>query len=1150
MASSSMFSASALNRIVILGDAHSSVNSGNLPSRGVFPLHLRFPAHISLGARNGGFSTIHLPVGSFRRSSGRLSAKPRRKIGDTKLKKAGVAKELSGSLQPLFGAAANVQDRLQDIPSDANTASDEGDKSQKDTSVPVQDAQSETLVAAGDGNSGNFKHVQEIAEEDVPTQTIEQVFNFEMDSEAVGDPISWAEAVVEEESEKERALEDEILRERQFHDEKEKKLKEELRSSEILKQAVRQAYLKNKIFYFPTPAFAGRELEIYMNRRITALVGQPRIFIAGAFNEWRWKPFTTELSKTDLPGDPKETGDWWVCKIQVPQEAYKVDFIFYDGQSIYENNDQTDFYIMVEGGMSKVEFEYFLLEEKAQEACRLKEEDAERERVETQRRELEEQKAGEEADRAQAKNLVNEERDKARVSLQKAVERADGVWFTQPPEFGGGSVVDLFYNRASGPLAHSEQVWIHGGYNNWKEMASIVEELVLDNKIGGDWWVAKVKVPEKAYMLNWVFADGPPDSARVYDNNDYRDFHGIVAQTVTEDVYWAEFEKEEYERLQKERKARHEAAMKKAAHIKKLKEDMKAKTMETFLRSQSHIFYTEPAQLVAGEDVTVFYNPSNTVLNGKPEIYLRGSFNRWTHFLGNLQPIKMERADNGTHLKARVKIPKDAYMMDFVFSERGDDQGGVYDNRNGLDYHVPVTGGLLTQPPLDIVHIAVEMAPIAKVGGLGDVVTSLSRAVQEAGHNVEVVLPKYDSLNYHYIHDLREVQAFHFGGTRVRVWNGKVEGLPVHFLEPENGMFWVGCIYGRRDDGPRFGFFCHAALEFLRQSGKHVDILHCHDWSSAPVAWLFNEGYRLNNMHDARIVFSIHNLEFGAPLIGRAMANAHMATTVSPTYAREVSGNGVIAPHLHKFHGIRNGIDPDIWDPYTDPFIPMAYSTENVTEGKRAAKEELRRRLGLRHDDRPMLGIITRLTAQKGINLIKHGIYRTLERGGQVVLLGSAPDPRVQNDFVNLSNQLNQSHGDMARLCLAYDEPLSHLIYAGCDFILIPSIFEPCGLTQLTAMRYGAIPVVRKTGGLNDTVFDVDHDQDRAREQGLSVNGFSFEAPDASGLDYALNRAISAWYEARGWFEGLCRQVMEQDWTWNRPALDYIELYYGAKKKP
>ncbi|XP_021747168.1 LOW QUALITY PROTEIN: soluble starch synthase 3, chloroplastic/amyloplastic-like [Chenopodium quinoa] len=578
----------------------------------------------------------------------------------------------------------------------------------------------------------------------------------------------------------------------------------------------------------------------------------------------------------------------------------------------------------------------------------------------------------------------------------------------------------------------------------------------------------------------------------------------------------------------------------------RMKAETKEKTLKTFLLSQRHIVYTDPVDVKAGQDVTVYYNPSNTVLNGKPEVWFRGSFNQWTHRRGPLPPQKMYPAENGTHVKTTVKVPLDAYMMDFVFSEWED--GGIFDNKFGMDYHVPVFGGIAKEPPMHIVHIAVEMAPIAKVGGLGDVVTSLSRAVQDLNHHVDVILPKYQCLNLNHVKDFHHAKSYSWGGTEIKVWFGKVEGLSVHFLEPLNGLLQTNSVYIGKNDGERFGFFCHAALEYLLQSGFHPDIIHCHDWSSAPVAWLYKEHYGQYGLTNARVVFTIHNLEFGAYFIGRAMEYADKATTVSNTYAKEVAGNPAIAPHLYKFHGILNGIDPDIWDPFNDKFIPVNYTSENVAEGKKAAKEALQQRFSIKKGDFPLVGIITRLTHQKGIHLIKHAIWRTIERGGQVVLLGSAPDPRIQQEFVDVANRLHNMHHDRAGLCLNYDEPLSHLIYAGADLILVPSIFEPCGLTQLVAMRYGSIPVVRKTGGLHDTVFDVDHDVERARAQGLEPNGFNFEGADPAGVDYALDRAISAWYDAKEWFNTLRKRVMEQDWSWNRPALEYMELYHAAWK--
>ncbi|XP_057986440.1 starch synthase 3, chloroplastic/amyloplastic isoform X2 [Hevea brasiliensis] len=918
------------------------------------------------------------------------------------------------------------------------------------------------------------------------------------------------------------------------------KMEENFRKQEIEGLAEDNFSRGNKLFVYPQLVKPDQDIEVYLNRSLSTLNNEPDVFIMGAFNDWRWKSFTVRLNKTHLKGD------WWSCQVHVPKEAYKMDFVFFNGKNAYDNNDRKDFCIPVEGGMDAYAFDDFLLEEKRREQEKLAREQAERERQAEEQRQREEEKAASEADKAQAKVETEKRREILHHLMKNVARSVDNVWYIEPSEFSGDDLVRLYYNKSSGPLAHANDLWIHGGYNNWNDGLVIAEKLAKSERKDGDWWYGNVVVPDRALVLDWVFADGPPQSAIVYDNNHYQDFHAIVPKSIPEELFWVEEEHQIYRKLQEERRLREEAMRAKEERTARMKAERKERTLERFLLSQKHIVYTDPLGVQAGSAVKVFYNPANTVLNGKSEVWIRCSFNRWTHRKGPLPPQKMLAADNGSHVKATVKVPLDAYMMDFVFSERED--GGIFDNRDGMDYHVPVFGGIVKEPPMHIVHVAVEMAPIAKVGGLGDVVTSLSRAVQDLNHSVDVILPKYDCLNLSHVKDFHYQKSYSWGGTEIKVWFGKVEGLSVYFLEPLNGMFSTGCIYGCRNDGERFGFFCHAALEFLLQNGFHPDIIHCHDWSSAPVAWLFKDHYMHYGLSKARVVFTIHNLEFGAGNIGKAMTYSDKSTTVSPTYSKEVAGNPPIAPYLYKFHGILNGIDPDIWDPYNDKFIPVSYTSENVVEGKRAAKEALQQRLGLKKADLPLVGIITRLTHQKGIHLIKHAIWQTLDRNGQVVLLGSAPDPRIQNDFVNLANQLHSSHNDRARLCLNYDEPLSHLIYAGADFIVVPSIFEPCGLTQLTAMRYGSIPVVRKTGGLYDTVFDVDHDKERAQAQGLEPNGFNFDGADATGIDYALNRAISAWYEVREWFNPLCKTVMEQDWSWNKPALDYMELYHAARK--
>ncbi|KAJ0946728.1 putative starch synthase [Helianthus annuus] len=1008
-----------------------------------------------------------------------------------------------------------------------------GSQKSKLEAITNGDNQIETL-SSGNDDDGKYDDHDNNNDDDDEEEEASRMLKLEMEAKLLKQKVEEQERII-----KQKMEDEEKLRKQKMEEElRKKEMEAKLRIQELKSIATETLVKGEKIFYYPKIVTPDQDIEIFLNRTISSLYEASEILIMGAFNDWRYKSFTVKLEKTNFGMD------WWSCRIHVPKEAYMINFVFFNGKDVYENNEMKDFCIDVEGGMDVYEFEELMLEEKRRELERLAKEEFEREKQAEEQRRIEEEKAASEADRLQAKNEAERRRGILEEQLQKAVKFDDNVCYIEPSEFKEEDMVRLYYNKGVGPLANAKDVWIHGGYNNWKDGLSIVEK--LEGKVG-DWWYANVVVPNRSLVLDWVFADGPPQHATMYDNNNRKDFHAIVPISVPQDLFWAEEEHEIYKKLQTERRIREEEIRAKAEKTARMKAETKERTMKTFLLSQKNIVYTDPLEVQAGGLVTVLYNPANTVLNGKPEVWFRCSFNRWTHRMGLLPPQKMLPADNGTHVKTSVKVPLDAYVMDFVFSEKETDDG-VFDNKNGMDYHLPVSGGIAKEPPMHIVHISVEMAPIAKVGGLGDVVTSLSRAVQDLNHTVDIILPKYDCLNLSNVKDLGFHRSYSWGGTEIKVWFGKVEGLSVYFLEPQNGLFWKGCIYGCNNDGERFGFFCHAALEFLLQSGFHPDVIHCHDWSSAPVAWLFKENYTHYGLSKARIVFTIHNLEFGAPLIGKAMQYADKATTVSPTYSREVSGNPVIAPHLYKFHGILNGIDPDIWDPFNDKFLPVSYTSENVVEGKKAAKEALQQRVGLKRADLPLIGIITRLTHQKGIHLIKHAIWRALDRGSQVVLLGSAPDPRIQNDFVNLASQLHSTHHDRARLCLTYDEPLSHLIYAASDFILVPSIFEPCGLTQLTAMRYGSIPIVRKTGGLYDTVFDVEHDKERAQSQGLVPNGFNFEGADAAGVDYAVNRAISAWYESRDWFNTLCKVVMEQDWSWNRPALDYLELYHAARK--
>ncbi|KVI01088.1 Carbohydrate binding module family 25 [Cynara cardunculus var. scolymus] len=663
------------------------------------------------------------------------------------------------------------------------------------------------------------------------------------------------------------------LRKKEMEEERRRQeMQANLRIQEIKRLASETLVKGEKVFCYPEIVTPDQDIEIFLNKTISSLIGESDVLIMGAFNDWRYKSFTVKVNKT------KFSGEWWSCQIHVPKEAYKIDFVFFNGKDVYENNDMKDFCISVEGGMNVLEFEELLLEEKRRELERLAREQAERERQAEEQRRIESEKASSEADRAQARDEAERRRGILQEVLKKAVKFVDNTWYIEPTEFKGGDMVKLYYNNNVGPLSNAKDIWIHGGYNNWKDGLSIVEKLDKSVEKDGDWWYAD-GMQRRSLVLDWVFADGSPQHATLYDNNLRQDFHAVVPLSIPQDLFWAEEEHEIYKKLQNERRLREEEVRAKAEKTARIRAETKERTMKTFLLSQKNIVYTDPLDVQAGGLVTVYYNPTNTVLNGKPEVWFRCSFNRWTHRMGLLPPQKMLPADNGLHVKTSVKVPLDAYMMDFVFSEKEIDDG-VFDNKNGMDYHIPVSGGVTKEPPMHIVHISVEMAPIAKVGGLADVVTSLSRAVQDLNHTVDIILPKYDCLNLSNVKDFGFHKSYFWGGTEIKVWFGKVEGLSVYFLEPQNGLFWAGCIYGCKNDAERFGFFCHAALEFLLQSGSHPDVIHCHDWSSAPVAWLFKDQYMHYGLTKARIVFTIHNLEFGAQLIGKAMAYADKATTV------------------------------------------------------------------------------------------------------------------------------------------------------------------------------------------------------------------------------------------------------------------------------
>lgn len=493
---------------------------------------------------------------------------------------------------------------------------------------------------------------------------------------------------------------------------------------------------------------------------------------------------------------------------------------------------------------------------------------------------------------------------------------------------------------------------------------------------------------------------------------------------------------------------------------------------------------------------------------------------------------------------------------------------------------------------MHIVHITSELAPAAKVGGLADVVHGLSRELERSGHHVDIILPKYDCLRYEDVKDLhvffRDLESFEgpyrFPNT---IWSGTVDGLRIYFIEPHhpNAYFSRGKIYGEKDDVERFTYFARTALEFLFKTGQNPDILHLHDWPTAIAAPLYKDMYRPLGLNKPAVVFTIHNLAhqgkchphilhrvglnpdlYYTPeklqdphhtrdinLLKGAIVYSDAVTTVSPTYEKEIQttegGHGlheVLRAYALKLHGILNGIDSDYWNPETDPHLIARYAThppinevklKSITEAKKRNKRQLQVHLGLQQNDLPLCGTVTRLVAQKGPELIYYAIERTLELGGQFALLGGNASPEIAKQFVQLQKEYQYTGN--AAIRLDYDEALAHQIYASADLFIIPSVFEPCGLTQMIALRYGAVPIVRSTGGLADTVFDKDDPHTNAKKS----NGFAFIDPDHKGVNWALSRAVECWKDHPDqWLNLMCNGI-SMDFSWQSSAQQYLQLY-------
>ena len=482
----------------------------------------------------------------------------------------------------------------------------------------------------------------------------------------------------------------------------------------------------------------------------------------------------------------------------------------------------------------------------------------------------------------------------------------------------------------------------------------------------------------------------------------------------------------------------------------------------------------------------------------------------------------------------------------------------------------------LKGPPLRVLFIAAEGVPFVKTGGLADVIGALPKALRRLGHDVRVVLPRYSSVdparwNLDLALDDLDV-PMNTAHERVAVRAGRMAGgIPVYFVDAPR-YFNRENLYGYPDDGERFILFCRAALELLRRLGWAPDILHCHDWHTAIVPNWRRTIYRNDPLlRETATVFTIHNLAFQGifgyrilevagvaeqgfllpavaelanvvDLMARGILFADAVSTVSPRYAQEILTpdlgeklDPVLRERCDRLYGILNGVDTEEFDPATDRYIAShfdAFSLDQRPPNKRVLQEQMH----LPVDPHvPLVSMISRLTEQKGFDLLDQMLIPLVEQGVQLVVTGTG-DPHYHQMFQRLAAR----YPGQVAVHLTFNAELSQRIYAGSDMFLMPSRFEPCGLSQMLAMRYGSIPIVHRTGGLADTVAEFDPAAD-------SGNGFAFERYDPFHLFAAIVRALEIYRFTDVW-QRLMMRAMMADYSWDASAEQYVALYRRARE--
>ena len=478
-------------------------------------------------------------------------------------------------------------------------------------------------------------------------------------------------------------------------------------------------------------------------------------------------------------------------------------------------------------------------------------------------------------------------------------------------------------------------------------------------------------------------------------------------------------------------------------------------------------------------------------------------------------------------------------------------------------------------PRRSVAFIGSECYPFVKTGGLGDVMYALPKALAKLNLDVKVILPRYKCIPQKYQEKMEYRGSFYMDlcadGKQyyVGIMEYQEDGVVYDFIDNDEFFSWGDPYTNLIDDIPKFCYFGKAVLAALNYLDWTPDIVHCHDWQAALVPLYLRTCFSDTNVGRAIAVLTIHNLRFqgvydrktiqywsGLPdyvfnkdcmiqnwldanMLKGGITYSNKVTTVSNTYAWEIQteeyGEGLeehLRYHNNKVLGIVNGIDTDIWNPATDKLLASKYDAESAIKNKKANKKALQESLGLDVDDNKMvIGLISRLTNQKGLDLVNDVIPGIMDGNTQVVVLGTG-DAQYEDTFRYYEDKYKGS------FCayIAYNENVAHNIYAGCDALLVPSRFEPCGLTQLISMRYGAVPIVRETGGLKDTVQPYNAFENTG-------NGFTFDRYESGLLYDAINRAKTLYFENRVYWDDMVVRDMNKDVSWEQSAKQYKDMY-------